>query len=59
MLTKYSSESGDDQNLKWISLIVKALCDILIRTSDVTILQRGCSFLRFYIALCKNTIIQE
>ena len=59
MLTKFSSESKDEVGLKWISLIVKALCDILTLSTDVNILQRGSSFLRFYIALCKDTIIKE
>ncbi len=58
MLIKYCNENKDEQNLVWISLIVKALCNILIKSSDVTILQRGCSLLRFYIALCKDIIIK-
>jgi hypothetical protein len=58
MLIKYCNENKDEQNLIWISLIIKALCNILIKTNDVTILQRGCSLLRFYIALCKNIIIK-
>ena len=59
MLIKYCSENKDSNNLIWISLIIKALCDILILTNDVTILQRGSSLLRFYIALCKDTIIKQ
>ena len=59
MLIKYCSENKDSNNLMWISLIIKALCDILILTNDVTILQRGSSLLRFYIALCKDTIIKQ
>lgn len=59
MLTKYCSETKDEANLKWLSLIVKALGDILVKSTDVTILQRGSSFLRFYIALCKETILKE
>ena len=58
MLIKYCNENKDEQNLVWISLIVKALCNILIKSTDVTILQRGCSLLRFYIALCKDIIIK-
>ena len=58
MLIKYCKENNDEQNLIWISLIVKALCNILIKSNDVTILQRGCSLLRFYIALCKDVIIK-
>jgi len=58
MLIKYCKENNDEQNLIWISLIVKALCYILIKSNDVTILQRGCSLLRFYIALCKDVIIK-
>ena len=59
MLIKYCNEKNDYQNLIWISLIVKALCDILIKTNDVTILQRGSSLLRFYISLCKDVIIKQ
>ena len=59
MLIKYCSENGDENNLMWVSLIIKALCDILIRTNDVTILQRGSSLLRFYIALCTPTIQKQ
>ena len=59
MLIKYCSENKDNNNLMWISLIIKALCDILILTNDITILQRGSSLLRFYIALCKDTIIKQ
>ena len=58
MLIKYCKENNDEQNLIWISLMVKALCNILIKSNDVTILQRGCSLLRFYIALCKDVIIK-
>ena len=58
MLIKYCNENKDEQNLMWISLIVKALCNILIKSNDVTILQRGCSLLRFYIALCKDIILK-
>ena len=59
MLIKYCNEKNDNQNLIWISLIVKVLCDILIKTTDVTILQRGSSLLRFYISLCKDIIIKQ
>ena len=59
MLIKYCNEKNDSHNLIWISLIVKALCDILIKTTDVTILQRGSSLLRFYISLCKDIIIKQ
>ena len=38
---------------------MKSLCDILLLSNDVTILQHGCSLLRFYIALCKNIIIRQ
>ena len=58
MLIKYCNENKDEQNLMWISLIIKALCNILIKSNDVTILQRGCSLLRFYIALCKDIILK-
>ena len=59
MLIKYCNENKDDTNLIWIALIVKSLCDILLLSNDVTILQRGCSLLRFYIALCKNIILRQ
>ena len=59
MLIKYCNENKDDTNLIWIALIVKSLCDILLLSNDVTILQHGCSLLRFYIALCKNIIIRQ
>ena len=59
MLIKYCNENKDDTNLIWISLIVKSLCDILLLSNDVTILQHGCSLLRFYIALCKNIILRQ
>ena len=59
MLIKYCADNKDERNLMWISLIIKALCDILLLTNDVTILQRGASLLRFYIALCKDTIIKQ
>ena len=59
MLIKYCNENKDDTNLIWIALIVKSLCDILLLSNDVTILQHGCSLLRFYIALCKNIILRQ
>ena len=59
MLIKYCNENKDDTNLIWIALIVKSLCDILFLSNDVTILQHGCSLLRFYIALCKNIILRQ
>ena len=59
MLIKYCSENKDANNLMWITLIVKSLCDILLLSNDVTILQHGCSLLRFYIALCKDIIIKQ
>ena len=58
MLIKYCHDNNDNTNLMWISLIIKALCDILLLSSESTILQKGCSLLRFYIALCKDTIIK-
>ena len=58
MLIKYCHDNNDSTNLMWISLIIKALCDILMLSSESTILQKGCSLLRFYIALCKDTIIK-
>ena len=59
MLIKYCNENKDETNLIWIALIVKSLCDILLLSNDVTILQHGCSLLRFYIALCKNIILRQ
>ena len=59
MLIKYCNENKDDTNLIWIALIVKSLCDILLLSNDVTILQHGCSLLRFYIALCKDIILRQ
>ena len=58
MLIKYCHDNNDSTNLMWISLIIKALCDILLLSNESTILQKGCSLLRFYIALCKDTIIK-
>ena len=57
MLIKYC-DNNDSTNLMWISLIIKALCDILLLSNESTILQKGCSLLRFYISLCKDTIIK-
>ena len=59
MLIKYCNENKDDNNLMWITLIVKSLCEILLLSNDVTILQHGCSLIRFYIALCKDIIIKQ
>ena len=59
LLIKYCHDNNDTNNLNWIALIVKALCDILLLSTDVTILQRGCSLLRFYIPYCKNTILKH
>ena len=59
MLIKYCNENKDQNNLMWVTLIVKSLCDILLLSNDVTILQHGCSLLRFYIALCKDIIIKQ
>ena len=59
MLIKYCNENKDENNLMWITLIVKSLCDILLLSNDVTILQHGSSLLRFYIALCKDIIIKQ
>lgn len=56
---KYCVEINDKVNLYWISVIVNVLCDIMIKSSDIQILQRASSFLRFYIALCKDTIEQQ
>lgn len=53
---KYCVEINDTANLYWISVIVNVLCEIILKTNDIQILQRATSFLRFYIPLCKNTI---
>lgn len=58
MLTKYCNETGDKQNLVWISMITNVICEILIKSNDMQILQRGTSYLRFYIPLCKDAIGQ-
>jgi hypothetical protein len=47
MLIKYCHDNNDNTNLIWISLIIKALCDILLLSHENTILQKGCSLLRF------------
>ena len=46
----------DEENLGWISLIVNVICEILNKSNDVQIVQKGTSFLRFYIPLCKDLI---
>ncbi len=56
MLMKYCVSINDQENLNWISLIVTVICDILIKSNDVQILQKGTSFLRFYVPLCKDII---
>ena len=43
MLIKYCHDNNDSTNLMWISLIIKALCDILLLSNETTILQKGCS----------------
>ncbi len=40
IITKYCNENKDEETLMWISLIVKTLCNILIKSNDITILQR-------------------
>lgn len=59
MLTKYCVSVKDYENLGWIGLIVNVLCDILLKTHDIQILQRGTSFLRFYVPLCKDLILKR
>ena len=44
MLMKYCVETGDNENLNWIGLIANVLCEILIKSTDIQILQRGTSF---------------
>jgi len=53
---KYCVEIKDKNNLYWISVIVNVICDIMLKSNDIQILQRASSFLRFYIPLCKETI---
>lgn len=59
MLMKYCVSINDQENLNWISLIVTVICDILIKSQDVQILQKGTSFLRFYVPLCKDIITKK
>ena len=59
MLTKYCVLVKDIENLKWISLVVNVLCDILIKSKDSQILIKGTSFLRFYVPMCKGIIIER
>ena len=56
---KYCVSINDQENLNWISLIVTVICDILIKSNDVQILQKGTSFLRFYVPLCKEIITKK
>lgn len=53
---KYCVSIKDTENLNWISLIVNVICEILNKSNDVQIIQKGTSFLRFYVPLCKETI---
>jgi hypothetical protein len=39
-------------------MITNVICEILIKSNDMQILQRGTSYLRFYIPLCKDAIGQ-
>jgi hypothetical protein len=55
-LTKFCHETGDKENIQWIAMITNVVCQILIKTNDMQILQRGTSYLRFYIPLCKDII---
>jgi hypothetical protein len=59
ILTKYCHETGDKENMAWISLITNVICDILVKSSDMQILQRGSSFLRLYIPLCKEEVVKK
>jgi hypothetical protein len=40
-------------------MITNVICEILIKSNDMQILQRGTSFLRFYIPMCKDTILNK
>lgn len=56
ILTKFCVATNDKDNLMVIGLIVNVICDILIKTNDIQILQRGTALLRFYIPLCSEII---
>lgn len=56
---KYCVSIGDKDNLNWIAMIVNVICDILSKTSDIQIIQKGTSLLRFYVPLCKELIEQK
>lgn len=59
MLTKYCVLVNDKDNLRWISLVVNVLCDILIKSKDSQILIKGTDFLRFYVPMCKDLILER
>lgn len=59
ILTKYSVEAKDTQSLIWVSLIVKVICEILVRSDESSILTRGTAFLKIYIPTCVDTIIAQ
>lgn len=59
MLTKFCHETKDKENIVWIAMISNVICEIMIKTNDMQILQRGSSFLRFYIPLCKEEIEKQ
>ena len=52
MLTKFCVNTGDNENIVWIAMIVNVICDILTKSNDIQILQKGTSFLRIYYILC-------
>lgn len=53
---KYCVSTKDFDNLHWISMIVNVICEILLKSNDVQIIQKGTSLLRFYVPMCKEII---
>ena len=56
---KYCVSINDKENLNWIAMIINVICDILNKTYDIQIIQKGTSLLRFYVPLCKEIIEQK
>jgi len=53
---KFCVKTNDKENLNWIAIIVNVICDILNKTKDIQIIQKGTSLLRYYVPLCKDVI---
>lgn len=53
---KYCVSANDTENLNWIAVIVNVICDILNKSNDIQIIQKGTSLLRFYVPMCKDLI---